>query len=88
MKSSGTSLDTCLARIFWAAFEISASIPGPPIWPKNSTTVTSEPNRLQTEAYIISVGSTGEGSMSIHHFQANDTTTDNDHLLGNFLERP
>lgn len=30
-------------------FEISASMPGPPIWPKNSTTVTSEPSLLQTE---------------------------------------
>jgi hypothetical protein len=26
--------------------------------------------------------------MNIHHFQTNDTTTDNDHLLGDFLERP
>jgi hypothetical protein len=49
---------TCLARIFWAALEISESMPGPPICPKNSTTVTSEPSRLQTEAYFVSLDQT------------------------------
>jgi len=42
----------CFSNIFFVIFEISASMPGPPIWPKNSTTVTSDPNRDQTEPYI------------------------------------
>ena len=39
----------CFSKIFLVVFEMSASIPGPPIWPRNSTTVTSAPNLDQTE---------------------------------------
>ena len=45
----------CFSNIFFVVFDISASIPGPPIWPKNSTTVTSDPNLDQTEPYIMEV---------------------------------
>ena len=45
----------CFSNIFLVVFEISASIPGPPIWPKNSTTVTSDPNLDQTEPYVTEV---------------------------------
>ena len=39
----------CLARIRCIVLAISASMPGPPMAPKYSTTVTSAPNRDQTE---------------------------------------
>ena len=42
----------CFSNIFLVVFDISASIPGPPIWPRNSTTVTSDPNLDQTEPYV------------------------------------
>lgn len=40
----------CFLRIFWVCLAISESMPGPPIWFRNSTTVTLEPRRDQTEA--------------------------------------
>ena len=40
----------CLPKIFCVIFAISASMPGPPICPKNSTTVTSVPSLDQTDA--------------------------------------
>ena len=38
----------CLVRIFWNALQTSISMPGV-IWSRNSTTVTSDPSRFQTE---------------------------------------
>uniref|UniRef100_A0A1Y1JWY8 Uncharacterized protein n=1 Tax=Photinus pyralis TaxID=7054 RepID=A0A1Y1JWY8_PHOPY len=40
----------CFFKSFWVDFAISVSIPGPPIWLKNSTTVTLVPSRDHTEA--------------------------------------
>ena len=40
----------CFLRSFCALLAISVSMPGPPIWPRNSTTVTFVPRRDQTEA--------------------------------------
>ena len=45
----------CFSNIFFVVFEISASMPGPPIWPRNSTTVTSDPNLDHTEPCVHKV---------------------------------
>lgn len=53
----------CLVRDRWMVLDISMSIPKPPTWPKNSTRVTSEPSRDQTDPCLSGVLETYVKSM-------------------------
>lgn len=39
----------CFCRMRWKFLDISISMPIPPTWPRNSTAVTLEPSRCQTD---------------------------------------
>src|ERR1700712_878177 len=81
------NLIPCLVRIFCVALASSASMPGPPICARNSTTVTSVPNLDQTEAYLVVSENFQKRHLgaSSHHLKTDNASTNDDHLLRNFL---
>ena len=73
----------CFSSIFLVVFEISASMPGPPIWPRNSTTVTSDPSLDQTEPCVLSISMLLQCSACNldYHLKANNAPSDHHHFL-------